>query len=318
MGNICAKKKAVEPTTIVGEANFDEEREVKSVVTRRATKGKGLLGQTSWSDDEDEEEEEEKGEESVAPSDVIAPLPEIKTGAGDDDVIIAKNQRISLMTKPQIPLVTDQTSQSSKLNVIYISNISQADIQSKMDDIRESCFNTVDGIPIEKESRICIYNGQLYSEHNSLGIDTAITSGEEPGSIDFPVLSRRSGCQLISQKHNEKIGILALDDIDESGTWLEFAKNEANKMLKHDQPNIIIAICQCGIIQAKKMAACNIPGIKCILCADNNLPSDETIELGTIIVTLNPADNQVAQLSVQFDEFHQPEFGATNFINLCV
>ena len=40
------------------------------------------------------------------------------------------------------------------------------------------------------------------------------------------------------------------------------------------------------------MAACNINGIKCILCADPVLPSDETTELGTVIISLNPASNQ--------------------------
>ena len=40
------------------------------------------------------------------------------------------------------------------------------------------------------------------------------------------------------------------------------------------------------------MAACNISGIKCILCADPVLPTDETTELGTVIVSLNQKANQ--------------------------
>ena len=49
--------------------------------------------------------------------------------------------------------------------------------------------------------------------------------------------------------HVKHLGLLAIDDIDDAGKWLENAKNEANKMLKHDQPHIIIAICHCGLTQ---------------------------------------------------------------------
>lgn len=304
----------MEPTH--GELNEDE-REAKSVVTRRATKGAGLLGKTDWSDEEDEEEESNKqNAEQVAP-DEIGQLPQIdKAGTGEDIVIQSKNQRVTLMARPEMPIVSNDDTEPCKLNVIYISNISQDDVQSKLSQIEQACFSTPDDIGIEKESRLCIYNGQLYNEHNVLDIDAAITSGEVPDDIDqFPILSRRLGCQLISQKRTEKIGLLALDDIDDSGKWLEHARNEANKMLKHDQPDIIIAICQCGLSQAKKMAACNIIGIKCILCSDPDLPSAETTELGTVIITLNPDSKQAAQITITFDNFHQPEFGPTSFVN---
>jgi len=311
MGNICEKvtpnkSVGIGPTSIIeGDVNY-EEKETKSVVTRRATKGKGLLGKTSWSDEEDEDEEEK--EEQAPDSDCVFPT----LHGGDATQQQQKTSDIVIHTET----LANNEGQSSTLNVIYISNISQEDMQSKMDSIQNACFNTMDDNNIEKDSRICIYNGQLYKEHNSIDIDAAMTKGEAPNEIEkFPVLSQRSGCQLISKKHNEMIGILALDEIDEDGKWLEHARNEANKMLKHDQPHIIIAICQCGVIKAKKMAMCNIPGIKCILCIDEVLPSDETIELGTIIVTLNPAEKRVAQINIKFDNFHQPDFGKTNFVN---
>lgn len=92
------------------------------------------------------------------------------------------------------------------------------------------------------------------------------------------------------------------------------------------------------------MAACNIIGIKCILCSDPDLPSAETTELGTVIITLNPDSKQginsiifwnklrlsivphvkaayvntlilAAQITITFDNFHQPEFGPTSFVN---
>jgi ribose 5-phosphate isomerase RpiB len=316
MGNCLSSKKSIGPTA--GDLNEDENREVKSVVTRRATKGKGLLGKTNWSDEEDEDDDEngEAGGEEAGEEEIGA-LPNIDQGTGDDIVIQAKNQRVTLMAKPQMPIVSNEDSDPCKISVIYISNISQDDVEPKLDQIERACFNTPDDIAIEKDSRICIYSGQLYSAHNALDIDAAITSGEVPDDVDkFPVLSRRTGCQLITQKLNEKIGLLALDDIDEAGKWLEHAKNEANKMLKHDQPDIIIAICHCGLTQAKKMAACNISGIKCILCADPVLPTDETTELGTVIVSLNQKANQGAQIEINFDNFHQPEFGPTSFFNL--
>jgi len=319
MGNICdkispSKSVGIGPTTLIeGEVN-DEERETKSVVTRRATKGKGLLGKTSWSDEEDEDEEngekeiQSEKEEQTPECGEVAPM----LNGGDASQKQQKTSAIAINTETS----TNNEGESSTLNVIYISNISQDDMQSKMDKIQAACFKTMDDNNIEKDSRICIYNGQLYKEHNNMDIDAAMTRGKAPDDIDqFPVLSQRSGCQLISKKHNEMIGILALDDIDEDGKWLEYARNEANKMLKHDQPDIIIAICQCGVIQAKKMAMCNIPGIKCILCIDEVLPSDETIELGTIIVTLNPAEKRVAQINIKFDNFHQPDFGKTMFLN---
>jgi len=309
MGNCLSSKKSVQPTQT--EINEDENREAKSVVTRRATKGKGLLGKTSWSDEEDED-----GEEVAA--DDVGQLPNIdQKDCGEDIVIQAKNQRVTLMARPQMPVVSNDDSEPCKLNVIYISNISQDDAQTKLKQIEQACFNTPDDIEIEKESRICIYSGQLYAAHNALDIQAAVTSGEVPDEINsFPILSRRTGCQMISQMHTEKIGLLAIDDIDDAGKWLEHAKNEANKMLKHDQPDVIIAICTCGLTQAKKMAACNISGIKCILCADPVFPSDETTELGTVIISLNPGSNQGAQLTINFDNFHQPEFGPTSFINL--
>merc|ERR1711937_1014908 len=67
-GNICAKE--VEPEE--NEETEDlEERGTKSVAQRRATKGKGLLGKTDWSDEEDEEDQ--TGEEAT---DKIMDLPE--------------------------------------------------------------------------------------------------------------------------------------------------------------------------------------------------------------------------------------------------
>jgi len=51
------------------------------------------------------------------------------------------------------------------------------------------------------------------------------------------------------------------------------------------------------------MAACNISGIKCILCADPVFPSDETTELGTVIISLNPGSNQGLEKKFSFDFF---------------
>jgi len=88
-----------------------------------ATKGKGLLGKTSWSDEEDED-----GEEVAA--DDVGQLPNIdQKDCGEDIVIQAKNQRVTLMARPQMPVVSNDDSEPCKLNVIYISNISQDDAQ---------------------------------------------------------------------------------------------------------------------------------------------------------------------------------------------
>jgi len=50
--------------------------------------------------------------------------------------------------------------------------------QSNLSQIEEKCFQTIDGIKIERESRICIYNGKLNKDHNILDADAAITTGE--------------------------------------------------------------------------------------------------------------------------------------------
>jgi len=308
MGNCLGTKPQVEPTE--GVLNEEENREVKSVVTRRATKGAGVLGKTSWSDDEDEDEDEEAEEEV---GDIVGQLPQMD--AGDDaEVITSKTKRTTLIAKPQMIQVDAANAEQSLVHLVYIPNISQEDIQSKQSDIERAIC---EGKTAEIESRICIYNGQLKTEHNSLQIDAAIATDEVPESVDnFPILSRQNGCQLICQKGREKLGLLALDKTDESGEWLEFVKSEAVKMMKDDQPNMIVAVLNSSLADARKLAACNISSIKCILCADEQLPNAETVELGTVIISLNSRENKVAKIPVTFDEFHQPEFGAANFIDM--
>lgn len=105
--------------------------------TLLATKGAGLLGKTDWSDEEDEEEESNKqNAEQVAP-DEIGQLPQIdKAGTGEDIVIQSKNQRVTLMARPEMPIVSNDDTEPCKLNVIYISNISQDDVQVRNFDTR--------------------------------------------------------------------------------------------------------------------------------------------------------------------------------------
>lgn len=106
-------------------------------LTLLATKGAGLLGKTDWSDEEDEEEESNKqNAEQVAP-DEIGQLPQIdKAGTGEDIVIQSKNQRVTLMARPEMPIVSNDDTEPCKLNVIYISNISQDDVQVRNFDTR--------------------------------------------------------------------------------------------------------------------------------------------------------------------------------------
>ena len=57
-------------------------------------------------------------------------------------------------------------------------------IQSKQSDIERAIC---EGKTAEIESRICIYNGQLKTEHNSLQIDAAIATDEVQGVAVRPL-----------------------------------------------------------------------------------------------------------------------------------
>jgi len=290
MGNICAKE--VEPEN--EETEDLEERGTKSVAQRRATKGAGLLGKTDWSDEEDEENQ--TGEEAT---DKIADLP----GAGDTSLHAeTKNgERVTLMMQPEPVAVSCENDEPNQLTIIFLANIAEEDT-AKLGAVKE----------FESQKRICIYIGELNAQSSSLHIDIAASTS--PGIDGITTLSNATSLHHVIQKREEKIGILVIEEVDESGKWINNARKAANELRNSQKPHLIIALLKSGAIQARKLATCNILGIKCILCTDANLPSDETVQLGTTIISLNPNQKQYSTLTVTFDSYHETDFGNASIL----
>jgi len=290
MGNICAKE--VEPEN--EETEDLEERGTKSVAQRRATKGAGLLGKTDWSDEEDEENQ--TGEEAT---DKIADLP----GAGDTSLHAeTKNgERVTLMMQPEPVAVSCENDEPNQLTIIFLANIAEEDT-AKLGAVKE----------FESQKRICIYIGELNAQSSSLHID--IAASPFPGIDGITTLCNATSLHHVIQKGEEKIGILVIEEVDESGKWIDNARKAANELRNSQKPHLIIALLISGTIQARKLATCNILGIKCILCTDANLPSDETVQLGTTIISLNPNQKQYSTLTVTFDSYHETDFGNASIL----
>jgi len=291
MGNICTK--GVEPEENE-ETEELEERGTKSVANRRATKGAGLLGKTDWSDEEDEENQ--TGEEAT---DKITDLPE----AGDTSLHAETKdgQRVTLMMQPEPVAVSCEDDEPKQLTIIFLANISEEDT-AKLGAVKE----------FESQKRICIYIGELNAQSSSLHIDIAASSS--PGVDGVTTLSNATSLHHVIQKGEEKIGILVIEEVDESGKWIDNARKAANELRNSQKPHLIIALLKSGAIQARKLATCNILGIKCILCTDANLPSDETVQLGTTIISLNPNQKQYSTLTVTFDSYHETDFGNASIL----
>jgi len=289
MGNICTK--GVEPEE---EEETEEQRGTKSVAQRRATKGKGLLGKTDWSDEEDEEDQ--TGEEAT---DKIMDLPE----AGDTSLHAETKdgQRVTLIMQPDPVAVSCKDDEPNQLTIIFLANIAEEDT-AKLGAVKE----------FESQKRICIYIGELNAQSSSLHIDIAASSS--PGVDGVTTLSNATSLHHVIQKGEEKIGILVIEEVDESGKWIDNARKAANELRNSQKPHLIIALLKSGAIQARKLATCNILGIKCILCTDANLPSDETVQLGTTIISLNPNQKQYSTLTVTFDSYHETDFGNASIL----
>jgi len=289
MGNICTK--GVEPEE---EEETEEQRGTKSVAQRRATKGKGLLGKTDWSDEEDEEDQ--TGEEAT---DKIMDLPE----AGDTSLHAETKdgQRVTLMMQPDPVAVSCEDDEPNQLTIIFLANIAEEDT-AKLGAVKE----------FESQKRICIYIGELNAQSSSLHIDIAASTS--PGIDGIKTLSNATSLHHVIQKGEEKIGILVIEEVDESGKWIDNARKAANELRNSQKPHLIIALLKSGAIQARKLATCNILGIKCILCTDANLPSDETVQLGTTIISLNPNQKQYSTLTVTFDSYHETDFGNASIL----
>lgn len=291
MGNICTK--GVEPEE--NEETEDmEQSSKKSVAQRRATKGKGLLGKTDWSDEEDEENQ--TGEEAA---DTMTDLPESGDRALQAET--KDGQRVTLMMMPEAPVVTCEDPEPNHLTIIFLANIAEEDA-AKLDALNK----------FETHKRICIYTGELHPKISTLHID--IAASPNPAVEGVTTLCNSTSLNHVLQKGEEKIGILVIEEVDESGKWIDSARKAANELRNSQKPHLIIAILKSGVIQARKLATCNILGIKCILCTDSNLPSDETVQLGTTIISLNPKQKQYSTLQVTFDEYHETEFGNASIV----
>merc|ERR1711937_884282 len=166
-GNICAKE--VEPEE--NEETEDlEERGTKSVAQRRATKGKGLLGKTDWSDEE--------------ATDKIMDLPE----AGDTSLHAETKdgQRVTLMMQPDPVAVSCEDDEPNQLTIIFLANIAEEDT-AKLGAVKE----------FESQKRICIYIGELNAQSSSLHID--IAASPFPGIDGITTL-----CNATSLHHVKK------------------------------------------------------------------------------------------------------------------